>query len=265
MQWMCTYQAHSTGHHSIKVGPPNRAYFMPAGSRNPLTMGTTVCQTQAMGKDKRWECSDEAPHTSHLIYIIFISRDTKDHQRSDCDHGCFCCSAIDKEQRWECSYQLIHATRTIDMMQYPGKQSAVVGKSKPAVEVSAPDIPGSDSLLKTKVNDLLMDWIYPDANICNIYMQTNIRESLITALTPCRWQVQVLSPPQLNQGWRQKVGVLRIASHINLFLQIWYTSSPAVQSYQTEWSVSSSANHGSFKCHGHSTRYALWPHQANYS
>ena len=43
------------------------------------------------------------------------------------------------------------------MIQYPGKQSAVAGKSKPAVDVSAADIPRSDSLLKPKGNDLLMD------------------------------------------------------------------------------------------------------------
>jgi len=43
------------------------------------------------------------------------------------------------------------------MIQYPGKQSAVAGKSKPVVDVSATEIPHSDSLLKPKGNDLLMD------------------------------------------------------------------------------------------------------------
>jgi len=101
-----------------------------------------------------------------------------------------------------------------------GKQSAVTGKSMPAMEVTA--TAHSDALLNTKGDGLLRLWTYSDTDIFNIYIQGNILEVLGRVLLPWMWHPQVLPPPWLNKVGRKKARALLIQSPTYLFLQIWY-------------------------------------------
>jgi len=63
------YDGDSTGHHSIKVGPPNTAYFMPAGSGNPPTAGTAVCVKPKPRVKTKGGSLFTKPHIQLTLYI----------------------------------------------------------------------------------------------------------------------------------------------------------------------------------------------------
>jgi len=100
-----------------------------------------------------------------------------------------------------------------------GKQSTATAKGTPTMNLTA--TANSDTWLKTKGDGHLRLWTYSDTDICNIYIQRNIMESLVRVLLLWRWHPRVLPQLRLNTVPGKKARVL-IPLQIYLFLDIWY-------------------------------------------